>query len=161
MITRLSILCFSLLTLTGCAAVKGTVATYTGRSPVVEVAAGIYICNRYQVDERLIDLGSRVAVINLEYRFEDPAIPGLVMYAVPMHEENTPETEAQMLKAVRLISALREDGYAVVVHCWFGENRSPWVVAHYLAVKNGTDWRTEFEYIRQVRPECYTKSWMF
>ncbi len=145
----------------GCAAVNGVTATYIGLSPVAEVADGIYICNRYQVDEGLLKLGPKVAVINLEYRIDDTPVPGLLEFKVPMHESDTADTRAMLSQATGLIGQLRALGYTVVVHCWFGENRSPWVVANYLDGIYGGGWRYWFGVIKGKRPECYIKAWMF
>ena len=145
----------------GCAAVNGVTATYIGLSPVVEVADGIYICNRYQVGDGLKKLGPKVAVLNLEYRIDDPPVSGIEEYKVSMHESDSPDTREKLAEAVGIIKSLRARGYIVVVHCWFGENRSPWVVANYLDGIYGGGWRYWFGVIKGKRPECYIKLWMF
>ena len=150
-----------LLVLSGCAAFKGTVATYTGSSPVVEVAQGIYACNRYQVNHGLLALGPKVAVLNVAEEIDDTPIDGLLMMKVGIRETNDDINRQDLARAVATIGSLRAEGYIVVVHCWFGENRTPWVISHYLADKYGTPWQSEFAGIKAVRPECYFKRWMF
>jgi protein-tyrosine phosphatase len=62
--------------------------------------------------------------------------------------------------AVDLLEKLVDGGERVLIHCHEGCNRSPYIVAKYLAKKNGTDWKKEFEGIKVKRPQVYIKDWM-
>ena len=153
---------FVLIALTGCAPAYGVLKTYTGQSPVVEVAPGIFIGNRYDAanEAKLKALGI-TARLNVAREITDPPLPGVKALKVGITEENCERNRILLQDAKYILDYSLGKGDKILVHCWFGENRTPWVIAHYLAEKNGTDWRAEFANIKAKRPECYIKDWMF
>ncbi len=150
-----------LLLLTGCT-VFGTVKNTVGVPSIVEVAPGIYAGNRSDAanEAELKKFGITV-VLNVAAEVNDKPIPGIIMMKVPIKEENTPEMHKLVDEAGAAIAISQAMGHKVLVHCWLGENRTPWVIAHFLAKCHGGSWQSWFARIKKVRPECYIKDWMF
>lgn len=146
------------------AVVFGTVKNFFGAPSIVEVAPGIFAGNRWDAcNWKELEKFGITTVINVADEINDPQPKGMLphMYKVGLREVNAPITHYFLGEIIKAIKDRTQYGNKVLVHCWFGENRTPWVIAHYMAGKNGTTWQYEFEKIRAVRPECYVKAWMF
>lgn len=77
---------------------------------------------------------------------------GMGLHRVPIVDLNPASLRARVVEAVAVLASLRRGGRRVYVHCAAGLNRSPTVVAGWLAVSRGLDAHAACTEIRRAHP---------
>ena len=152
----------ALVAFSGCAAVKGTVMTYTGLSHPTLIENRLYLMNRYQANDPVLlkALGIQVRVnVASQVRFPDN-IPGIDTFNIPIHEKDCTLTWMDMGLAYQIIQKERSLGRTVGDNCWFGENRSALLDAIILSEDEHMTVPQAFARLKIYRPEIYWKPWM-
>ncbi len=156
------LLMLSLVALTGCAAVKGTVMTYTGLSHPTLVENRLYLMNRYQANEpellKALHVEARVNVAS-QVTFADD-MPGVKTFNIHISEKDCLATWQEMGLAYQIVQKERSLGRTVADNCWFGENRSALLDAIILAEDKHISVPAAFAMLKIYRPEIYWKPWM-
>lgn len=68
---------------------------------------------------------------------------------------------ARVMRAADLLLQLSDQGFKVMVHCYHGRDRSPFLVMVYLSKKLGIGYAEAFEMVRQRRPRAkFHKEWV-
>lgn len=67
----------------------------------------------------------------------------------------------RVMRAADLMLHLSDQGFKVMVHCYHGRDRSPFLVMVYLSKKLGIGYKEAFEIVRQRRPRAlFHQEWV-
>jgi len=68
---------------------------------------------------------------------------------------------AKVTRAVELMTTLSDKGYRMMVHCYHGRDRSPFLAMAYLSRRLGIGYEEAFELVRKGRPRAiYHSDWV-
>ena len=97
------------------------------------------------------------AILNVADDVNDRKYPGFIWRKVGLNDHHTETNPRRVNEAMGRLAWLLCSGETVLIHCFRGHNRAPYVVSRLL----GEDmWRRVFEDIRELRPEAFIKPWM-
>ncbi len=101
-----------------------------------------------------------MAILNVALDLDTAINPHVLSLKAGLEDGLNAKNKTALDMAVSEIKFLVDHEFIVLVCCHDGVDRSPFVVANYLAEKNKSDWKKEFAFIQTIRPQTQIRDWM-
>lgn len=121
----------------------------------------IYICNKMDVENiEAIKKNGITCIYNVAVDVNDKYHDGIISVKCGLYDSDRYDNPIK--EAVNILESLIDMGHIVLIHCWMGHNRAPFIVSKYFEKKKirNQNWKEHFKFIKEKRPEVFTKPWM-
>ena len=124
-----------------------------------KITDNIYIGNRDDVNiiDKLKNYGIN-CIYNVAVDVDDIIHENILSIKCGIYDEEKEYNPVNT--AIKILEMLISYGYKILIHCYMGHNRAPYIIAKYLSILNKTKWELEFKNIKKIRSEIFIKDWM-